>query len=82
MARPYRKVADTVERLRKVSGILAAVNGEDELSAWRALGMIGVHVEMMLEDLQADRIVAPSQSFVDGYDALAATCEPLPFPEV
>lgn len=82
MARPYRRVVEACEKLRRCSGILAAVNHADESSAWQALGRLDVIIMDVLELLQADRVVEPSEAFVEGYDALAARSEPLPFPEV
>jgi hypothetical protein len=81
MARPYRKVAEATERLRKMAGVLAAVNTADDSSAWVAVGALKELVQAALEDLQADRIVEPSTSFTDGWDLMATLTQPLPFPE-
>lgn len=81
MARPYRKVAQAVEDLRKCAGILAAVSSADVSSAYQAIGRLDVLIPKILDDLQADRIVEPSEAFVDGYDSVARLSQPLPFPE-
>lgn len=81
MARPYRKVIRATERLRKMAGVLAAVNPADGSSAWVAVGALRELVQATLEDLQADRVVEPSTSFTDGWDLMAALTQPLPFPE-
>jgi len=81
MARSYRKVNSSIVLIRKALGALAAADGPEGRSYAFACGYAQNSLEGALEALAGYGDPGESEAFIEGYDAVSAIMEPIPFPE-